>query len=107
MLAAADIVLTPSTDPEAFGRTAAEAQAMNRPVIAADHGGAVEVVLDGVTGFRTVPGDARALAKAVTEVDSLTGVTTARDRIGREYSKGALQAAVLRVYDSFGKTVPR
>ena len=31
---AADIVICPSTDPEAFGRTAAEAQAMSRPVIA-------------------------------------------------------------------------
>jgi glycosyltransferase involved in cell wall biosynthesis len=100
VLAAADIVLTPSTDPEAFGRTAAEAQAMNRPIVAADHGGAVEVVVAGETGFRTPPGDAKALAVAILKVGQLSGVATARDRIARDYSKSALQAAVLRVYET-------
>ena len=96
--AAADIIICPSTDPEAFGRTAAEAQAMNRPVIASDHGGAVEVVLDGVTGWRVPPGDADALAKALGRVQKLTGVANARDRIAKEYSKTALQTSLLDVY---------
>lgn len=96
--AAADIVLCPSTDPEAFGRTAAEAQAMNRPVIASDHGGAVEVVLDGVTGWRVNPGDPTALASAIRRVDKLTGLGVARDRILNRYSKKALQTALLDVY---------
>jgi len=101
--AAADIILCPSTDPEAFGRTAAEAQAMNRPVIASDHGGAVEVVLDGVTGWRVPPGNAKALADAIGRVDELTGVATARDRIATKYSKTALQTALLRVYEDLLK----
>ena len=95
---AADIVICPSTDPEAFGRTAAEAQAMGRPVIAADHGGAVEVVVHGVTGWRTPPGDAAALANAILAVDDLTGVSGARERIRAKYSKTALQNALLGVY---------
>ena len=95
---AADVVICPSTDPEAFGRTAAEAQAMGRPVIAADHGGAVEVVVDGVTGWRTPPGDAKGLADAIGRVDDLTGLSGARDRIGQQYSKAALQTALLSVY---------
>src|SRR3546814_1766993 len=33
-----DVVVSASTDPEGFGRVMAEAQAMGRPVIAADHG---------------------------------------------------------------------
>jgi glycosyltransferase involved in cell wall biosynthesis len=41
----ADIVVNASTDPEAFGRTIIEAQAMGRIVIAADHGGARETIL--------------------------------------------------------------
>ena len=94
----ADIVICPSTDPEAFGRTAAEAQAMGKPVIAADHGGAVEVVLDGVTGFRTLPGDAKALADAIGRINELTGIYGARDRISAKYSKTSLQTAVLEVY---------
>ena len=95
---AADIVICPSTDPEAFGRTAAEAQAMGRPVVAADHGGAVEVVEHGVTGWRTPPGDAKALADAIGRVSDLTGLDSARARIATQYSKTALQSALLQVY---------
>lgn len=96
--AAADIVICPSTDPEAFGRTAAEAQAMGKPVIASDHGGAIEVVVQGETGWRVPPGDAKALAEAIGHVDALTGVATARDRIAAQFSKSALQSATLAVY---------
>jgi len=100
---AADIVICPSTDPEAFGRTAAEAQAMGKPVIAADHGGAVEVVQQGVTGWRTPPGDAKALAKAIVRVNDLTGLGGARDRIAAQYSKTSMQSALLDIYKSFSK----
>ncbi|MBY0337804.1 MAG: glycosyltransferase family 4 protein, partial [Acetobacteraceae bacterium] len=51
-LAAADIVLHASTEPEAFGRVVTEAQAMARLVIASDAGGPVETVEEGVTGWR-------------------------------------------------------
>ena len=44
----ADVVVNASTEPEAFGRVVIEAQAMGRPVIATDHGGAVETVEHGV-----------------------------------------------------------
>lgn len=98
VLAASDIVLTPSTEPEAFGRTAAEAQAMGRAVIAADHGGAVEVVVDGQTGWRTPPGDAAALAGAIKNVPGLSDVANARARIAAEFSKASLQSATLKVY---------
>ncbi len=61
----ADIVVSASTDPEAFGRVAIEAQAMGRPVIATDHGGARETVVDGQTGWLVPPGDVGALAGAL------------------------------------------
>ena len=60
-----DLVVSASTDPEAFGRVVIEAQAMGRPVIATDHGGARETVIPGETGWLTPPGDAEALAKAL------------------------------------------
>ncbi len=62
---AAHIVVSASTDPEAFGRVAPEAAAMGRPVIATDHGGARETVLAGTSGLLTPPGDAAALADAL------------------------------------------
>jgi len=62
---AADIVVSASTQEEAFGRVAAEASAMERVVIATDHGGARETVIPGVTGLLVPPGDSRALADAL------------------------------------------
>ena len=43
----ADVVACPSLKPEPFGRTVIEAQAMGKPVIAANHGGAAETIIDG------------------------------------------------------------
>ncbi len=60
-----DLVVSASTDPEAFGRVIAEGQAMGRPVIATDHGGAREIIEPGVTGWLTPPGDAVALAERI------------------------------------------
>lgn len=48
---AANIVVIPSVKPEGFGRTAIEAQAMARPVIASDLGGLAETIDDGQSGF--------------------------------------------------------
>ncbi|MBL4721338.1 MAG: glycosyltransferase family 4 protein, partial [Alphaproteobacteria bacterium] len=39
-----DVVVHASTDPEAFGRVIVEAQAMGRPVVAADHGAGREII---------------------------------------------------------------
>lgn len=62
---AADIVVSASTDPEAFGRVAAEASAMERAVIATDHGGARETIMPGVSGLLVPPADSAALAAAL------------------------------------------
>jgi glycosyltransferase involved in cell wall biosynthesis len=64
-LSLADVVVHASTKPEAFGRVVIEAQAMARPVIAADLGGPVETVRHGETGWRVPPGDPAALAAAL------------------------------------------
>ena len=61
----ADIVVSPSLRPEAFGRVPAEAQAMGRLVIAFAHGGALETVRNGETGWLVLPGDADGLADAI------------------------------------------
>jgi glycosyltransferase involved in cell wall biosynthesis len=63
----AGVVVSASTDPEGFGRVAVEAQAMGRPVIATAHGGALETVLPGETGWLVPPGDADALAAALAD----------------------------------------
>ncbi|WP_291044021.1 glycosyltransferase family 4 protein [Hyphomonas sp.] len=101
---AAGLVLAPSTRPEAFGRVAAEASAMARPVIVADHGGARETVIEYETGTRAEPGSAPALAGAIRAMLSVGPASRAsmgrqgRDHIIRHFSKRGLQAATLSVY---------
>src|SRR6185312_2859027 len=65
---AADIVVSASTDPEAFGRVPPEAAAMGRPVIATEHGGALETVRPGESGLLVKPGSSRALAEALRDL---------------------------------------
>ncbi|MFL1461037.1 glycosyltransferase family 4 protein [Roseococcus sp. DSY-14] len=100
-LLAADIVLHASTEPEGFGRSVIEAQAMARPVIASDLGGPRETVRHGETGWLVPPGDATALAGAVQAVLALD--PAARAAIGAAARAGvptlrAMQDATLDVY---------
>jgi glycosyltransferase involved in cell wall biosynthesis len=100
----ADVVVAPSTRPEAFGRTVVEAQAMGRPIIASDHGGARETIIPGATGSLVPPSDAAALAEAISRMISLDGQS--RDRLGRQasahvranFTNDAMCASTLAVY---------
>ncbi|MEL6474378.1 MAG: glycosyltransferase family 4 protein [Pseudomonadota bacterium] len=101
---ASDIVLAPSTRPEAFGRVAAEASAMGRPVIASDHGGARETIVEGLTGARFRPDDAAEMAGAMRTLRDIgPGGRQAMGEAGRahvteHFSKRGLQIATLKVY---------
>jgi len=100
----ADIVLAPSTRPEAFGRVAAEASAMGKPVIVADHGGQRETVIEGETGVRAEPGSIESLAACIRMLvnlgpDSRAALGGAGQTYIREnYNKKQLQTATLNVY---------
>jgi glycosyltransferase involved in cell wall biosynthesis len=100
----ADVVIHASTDAEAFGRTVIEAQAMARPVIASDLGAPRETVAEGVTGWRTPPGDAAALAAAIGKALALTPAERAalgawaRAAVLSGYNTEAMQAATIAVY---------
>jgi glycosyltransferase involved in cell wall biosynthesis len=61
----ADVVVVPSTKPEPFGLVAIEAMAAGRSVIAANHGGLSEIMVDGVTGSLVEPGSIQSLAFAI------------------------------------------
>lgn len=85
---AASVVAVPSVEPEAFGRSAVEAQALGTPVVVSDLGAVPETVLAPPdvppgqrTGWRVPPGDAAALAAAVTEALALGA--SARDALAR------------------------
>jgi glycosyltransferase involved in cell wall biosynthesis len=101
-----DVVVHASTQAEAFGRVVIEAQAMARPVIAADLGGPVETVEHEVTGLRVPAGDPRALAEAIERVLALPADArralgaAARASVLRSYTVRAMQEATLDVYEA-------
>lgn len=100
----ADVVVHASTDPEAFGRTVIEAQAMRRAVIASDLGGPRETVEEAVTGWRVPPGDPAALATAIHWVLSMPAGeraavgARARAAVLAHNTVRAMQDATLAVY---------
>lgn len=67
-MAVMDVVVHASVEPEPFGIVITEAMALAKPVIASAHGGPLDIVQDGVTGFLTPPGDAVALAVRINEL---------------------------------------
>ena len=67
----ADIVVSASIEPEAFGRVAVESQAMGKPIIASNLGGSKETVLNKKTGFLYKHDDPRELAKNLNTVIQL------------------------------------
>jgi glycosyltransferase involved in cell wall biosynthesis len=108
---AASVVTVPSTEPEAFGRSAVEAQAMGTPVVVSDLGAVPETVLAPPdvaaherTGWRVPPGDPRALASAIVEALSLGAsarealASRARAHVERHFSLERMVGDTLDVY---------
>ena len=99
-----DVVVNASVEPEAFGRVVIEAQAMARPTIATDHGGAAETIEHGITGWRVSPADAGALAAALDHALSLPANeraamgARARASVAADYTVQAMQSATIDVY---------
>ena len=88
MMMISDVVVSASIEPEAFGRIAAEGEAMGRIVVASNIGGSLENLVDGKTGKHFVSGDSSSLAEALTWALELS--TDQREKIGKnaiEYVK--------------------
>ena len=103
-LMVADVVAMPSITPEPFGRVALEAQAMGRPVVAFDHGGATESIRHGETGWLAIPGDADSLAAALQAALDLGPrkrkmlAATARQHIEANFSTETMCRQTIKIY---------
>lgn len=100
----ANVVVSASTDPEGFGRVPIEAQAMGRAIIATNHGGAMETILPGHTGWLVPPGDSDALAAAIEEALGMTPeqralmATHAMMHIAENFTRGRMVDETMNVY---------
>lgn len=100
---AADIAVVPSTEPEPFGMVALEAMAAERPVIAAGHGGLLDIVVDGETGLLFTPGDAADFARCLKKLFDAPALrremgVAACQRYQNTFSLGAYVSGFERVY---------
>jgi glycosyltransferase involved in cell wall biosynthesis len=109
---AAHVTVVASTEPEAFGRAAAEAAALCCPVIATNIGAPSEIVLAQpvagkaqMTGWLVPPGDAAGLAGTLREALDLTPGerrdmgARARQRALADFTTAAMQRSTLTIYD--------
>jgi glycosyltransferase involved in cell wall biosynthesis len=102
--AAADFIVCASLAQEAFGRVTAEAGSMERVSISTNHGATVELCQHAKTGFLTPPGDARALADAMTHAmkmspeDYQTMGKAARAHICENFSLKRMCSKTIELY---------
>ncbi|PPR79077.1 MAG: Spore coat protein SA [Alphaproteobacteria bacterium MarineAlpha2_Bin1] len=99
-----DIVISASTDPEAFGRVSVEAQAMNRIIIASDHGGSSETIINGKTGILFLNNNSESLAKAIDsalqlDIESRKKIgDTSRKHVSSKYRLEYMQQSTVKLY---------
>ncbi len=104
-LSLATLVVSTSTNAEAFGRVIVEAQAMEKPVIVSDCGAVAETVGATGGGWIVPVGDATALAKAIQSALALPRETLiqkghiARVYVTQTYTTQRLTDATLQIYN--------
>jgi glycosyltransferase involved in cell wall biosynthesis len=100
----ADVVVSTSIEPEAFGRVSVVAQAMEKPIIASNLGGSKETILNKKSGFLYKHDDPRELAKTLNtvidlELDKLKSIgIEGRKNVTRKFNVELMCDSTLREY---------
>jgi glycosyltransferase involved in cell wall biosynthesis len=69
--ALSDVIVSSSKKPESFGRAVAEAIALNTPVIATNHGGVKDIIVENKNGYFFEIGDEKELSQKVLKAKDL------------------------------------
>jgi glycosyltransferase involved in cell wall biosynthesis len=88
--AASDIIVLPTTKREGLSRAVLEGMAYGRPAVVSNTGGNAELVADGISGLVVPPGDAPALAAAITKL--------AQDKPLREQMGAAARQRIVDIF---------
>ena len=84
-----DVIISPSIEPEAFGRVAVEAQSMEKLIIASNIGGSNETIINEKTGFLFEAGDSNSLSKRI--IQAITMDETSLKLMGKEGRKNIIK----------------
>jgi len=103
--------ISASIHPESFGRVGVESQAMGVPVVATAHGGSLETIIPGETGWLFFPSDvdgfARALAEAVHDETKRKAMgDRARTWVANHFTTALMCKKTLLLYEDLMATPP-
>lgn len=99
-----DIIVSASCEPEAFGRIAIEAQAMQKIIIASDIGGSRETIKEGKTGFLFENNNEQDLANKIIKASKLSPEKialigkNAREHVEKNFSLEKMTNKTLSLY---------
>ena len=89
-----DVVVSSSKKPESFGRSIVEAMAMNTPVVASNHGGALDIIKKGYGELFEI-GNSKELASKILSVEKNSNL---RDYVKKNFSLDKMADGIIRVY---------
>ena len=106
----ADIIISASHEPEAFGRISAEASSMTKPIISSNHGGSREIIENEITGWLVEPSNPEKLAEKIIKVlklpqekKDLIG-SSARRRVEEKFGLDEMLRKTMLVYEDLLST---
>jgi len=101
-----DVLVIPTSEEEPFGRTAIEAMACEKPVVATKSGGLVEIIDNGITGFLVEPKSGQALADAClwlaqNKEKAIEMGKRARETVEKIFSAEQYAKNIEKIYEKF------
>jgi len=105
ILSQSDVMVHTSIFPEPMGRVILEGMVFRKPVVASNHGGPVEILEDGKSGFLVEPGNPETLAERISFLlengDAARRIgEAARERVEEKFGIGSNMKRLEEVYDS-------
>ena len=99
--ALSDVIISSSKKPGSFGRAVAEAICMNKPVLATNHGGVKDIIIENVNGFFFEVGNDKELADNILKAKTLK--FDGYDYISTNFSLGNMVMKTIKVYEDLLK----
>jgi glycosyltransferase involved in cell wall biosynthesis len=94
-----DVVISSSKKPESFGRSVAEALSLNTPVIATNHGGVKDIIINGVNGYFYEVANANELSEKISKIKILK--IDSRNHIKTNFSLNKMVESTIKIYEKF------